>query len=211
MAWDSLFRTGKTAAKKAAKKQEARELERLGKIESGMSQIETLFSQKFNPGYFEGVRGAATDYAMKGVDDQYRDAQRNLMFAMARSSTGISSEAARRQGLLASDRGQALFDADSLGMNAEKQARSDVAREKSSIINQLQATADPGAAASASRSASEFLSINPAIDTLGPLFQNVTAGLAGSMRPSYDSYGQRVSRSSGSRGGVSQNRSRVIG
>lgn len=207
---DKLF--GTDDAKKQAKRQEKRELDRLNRIEQGMSEIEALFSNKFGQSYYDGIRSAATDYAMKDVDDQYRNAQRNLMFALARSRTGVSSEAARRQGILGSGRERAVYDATSLGQNAERQARTDVSREKSQIINQLQATADPGAAAAASRSAAEFLSINPPADTLGPLFQNVTAGLAGAMSPTYDSYGNYAGPrySSRSRSGAAANRGRII-
>jgi hypothetical protein len=144
------------------------------------------------------------------VKDQYADAQRNLMFALARSQTGVSSEAARRQGVLGSENEKAVYQASALGQDAEKQARGSVAREKNSIIAQLQATADPGAAASASRSAAEMLSINPPMATIGPMFQNVTAGLAGAMQPRYDSYGRPAGRAY-QRGSGSVNRGRIIG
>lgn len=199
-------------AAKVAKRTERRELERQARIDAGMEHIENVFSGNFNPSYYEGVRGAATEYATQDVQDQYQDAQRNLIFALARSGTNISSEAARRQGKLGSDQTKALYDADSLGVQAEKQARADTEREKTNLITQLQATADPAAAASAARTSSEFLSMNRPMDTLGPLFQNVTAGLAGSMRPTYDAYGQPIRSGGGfTRGGASRDRGRVIG
>jgi len=60
------------------------------------------------------------------------------------------------------------------------------------------------------RSAAEMLSINPPMATIGPMFQNVTAGLAGAMQPRYDSYGRPAGRAY-QRGSGSVNRGRIIG
>lgn len=191
-----------------ARRAEQREIERERRIRDGMSRIDQVF-RAFDDNFFNQQRQAQLDYLLPQIRDQYENAQRQLIYALARGGQLNSSVAARRNAQLAREHQLALARADSIADQAVKAARGDVERERADLIAQLQATADPASVANQARIRGESLRIGQPLADVGVLFQNATAGLAAALAPRYDEYGQRVG------GGVSfggqRDRSRVIG
>lgn len=170
---------------------EQRELERESRIKSGMARIDNVF-RGFDGQFFNQQRAAQLDYMLPQVRDQYEDAQKQLTYALARGGQLNSSVAAERNARLSREHQLALSRADSIADQTVKQARSDVERERSDLIAQLQATADPESAANQARIRSDSLRIGQPLADVGLLFQNATAGLAAAFTPRYDEYGYRV-------------------
>lgn len=192
----------------ATKRAESRELDRERRIRDGMTRIDTVF-KGFDDSFFNQQRQAQLDWTLPQIKDQYGKAQERLIYALARGGQLNSSVAAKRNADLAEQHRLALANADSIADQTVKQARSDVERERSDLIAQLQATADPESAANQARIRGDSLRIGQPMADVGLLFQNATAGLAAALAPQYDAYGGRVG------GGVSFGRqrdsSRVIG
>jgi len=185
------------------------EAEREARIRRGMDQINQIFAP-YDEGFFDQQREAYVDYAMPQVEDQFVDARNQLGFALARQGIAHSSEANRRAGKLAGDRGLAVNDVLQSGRDVANDARRDLERERQTITAQLQATADPESAANAARAYADIADDSERFETIGPLFQNVTAGLVDMTRPTYGPYGEPQGSRIERLFGPSKDRSRVV-
>jgi hypothetical protein len=168
---------GDGGAGAAAAAQREEEDQRQGRIRSGMANIDQIFSP-FNDTFFKGRSQAFLDFARPQLEDQYRKARENLIFALSRNGLLQSSAGATKFGELTK-----LYDTnrqviEGRGADEGNRARQQVEENRSDLVNQLHATSDPTAAANAAIARQSFLSSTPGFDALGNLFQNITAGLA---------------------------------
>lgn len=161
----------------------AEEEARQARIKQGMEGIDTTFS-RFDDPYYSSINRSYLDYASPQLEEQYRKAQEELAYALARGGVTDSTIAGKKQADL-----QRQYDLNRAAIvdeaaNQEKTARSAVSGERSNLVSQLQSTADPTAAANAAATAAQTLSMRPSFSPLTQLFTNVTAGLAAS-QPTY--------------------------
>ena len=84
------FPKDKTASRMAAQ-QRADELARQSRIQSGMSEIDRIFSGQFNPEFYAKQRQAYLDFATPQLDRQYGDTKDQLVYALSRSGLLDSS------------------------------------------------------------------------------------------------------------------------
>lgn len=163
-----------------AAEQRRQEEERQARVREGKDAIDMSFSQ-FDPAFYEGRSQAYLDYATPQLDDQFKEATRDLTLALARSGLLNSSVKARRFADLKKD-----FDMQSRGI-ADKaneysnQARSSIESAKSDLYSQNQNIADPTLAAASAASRAQSLTQLPAFSPLGALFAGVTEGIATQM------------------------------
>ena len=161
----------------AAERQRQEEEARQGRIREGKTNIENTFSQ-FNDDFYDTRRTSYLDYANPQLEDQFKDATRDLTLALARSGLLNSSARARRFGDL-----QKQYDIQSRAvadkaMDYENQSRSAVGAAKSDLLTQNQSLADPTLAASSAQNRAENLSALPSFSPLGLLFSGITEGIA---------------------------------
>lgn len=157
---------------------------------------------------WEQQEQAYLDFANPQLLDQYADAQEDMTYALARQGVGRSSIASENRADLDRDYQLQQQGVAEQAKGYASQARADISSQKQQLLNMLIASADPGATATAARSAMDSIRSQPAFSPLGPLFQNATAGLAAGyganqamqQRKRYDDivYGGDPDRSSGS-------------
>jgi hypothetical protein len=168
---------GAKAQERAAAEQRREEQQRKRRIAEGTAAIDSTFAP-FNDGFFAARGKAYSDFANPQVEDQFKTAREKLIYALARNSLTNSTVAADKFANL-----QKTYDttrqvvAGRAGDEANK-ARLAAESNRSDLVAQLQATADPGAAARSAVARSAAISQTPGFDPLGNLFTNVTAGLA---------------------------------
>lgn len=171
----------------AAAQARADENARQARINSGMATINQDFAG-FNDPFYAGISKAYTNYAEPQVDQQYKNAHDNLTFGLARGGLLKSSVANQKFADLDQDyNNQRLGVADQAKTQANQQ-RAQVENSRSNLVNQLQATADPSAAASAAVGQAKILNTANAFSPIGTLFQNATAGLANAAGGPYNGY-----------------------
>jgi len=150
-----------------------REEKRRADIELGQTNINTTFSQ-FDDPFFDARRTAYLDYATPQLDEQFTQAQDNLTFNLARGGN-IRSQAAIDQIAKLAQRFQ--FQQADVLTEADRQRqglRDTVENEKQRLFNQLDASADPAAAANSALTRTSFITDTPAnFSPLGALFQSV--------------------------------------
>lgn len=169
--------SGAEAANRAAVQQRQEEKQRQQRIRSGMGQIDQIFSP-FNDAFFRRRGETFLSFARPQLEDQYGKAREALIYALSRNGLLNSSVAATKFGDLKKSydvNAQAL---EGRANDEANKARQTVEQNRSDLVAQLQATADPTAAANAAIARQTFLSSTPGYEPLGALFANVTAGLA---------------------------------
>lgn len=176
-----------------AKEARRREEERQARIRSGTDLINQQFG-RYDDGFYDQRREAYMDYAQPQLQRQFSDVYTQLISALSRGGILQSSVGARKIGDLQRQydlQKQGVVDT---GLDYANQARRSVEDTRSSLIMDLQASADPAAAQQAALQRAQTLSAMPRFSPLGDLFSNVTAGIAdyetaGQNRALRDRYG----------------------
>lgn len=159
------------------------EKERQKRIALGMGKINDTF-KGYNDEFYDRRAQDYASWAMPQVEEQYADAQKQLLFALARQyGSTNTSEAAARQADLAKKYGLAKTQQTEQSQAVANTARANVEDARTQLVAQLNATADPNATASAAIRQSELLNQTDPYTPLGELFANVTEGLAASQYP----------------------------
>jgi hypothetical protein len=161
------------AAKAARQAEEARQ----GRINTGLNDINNIFAG-FNDDFYAAREKSYLDYATPQLTDQYNDAFKNLTFALARAGQLNSSTGAQRLAKLRQQKDNAFADIVNQSHDYANQARGNVADTRTNLTNLLFSSANPSGVRDAAASQVASLSGTPAYNPVGPLFQNITAGLA---------------------------------
>lgn len=168
---------GGGSADKDAKRARREEDARKARIQQGTAGINTTFNTNFSEPYFANQRQAYIGYATPQLDDQYKDANKQLTFALARTGTLDSSARATQAGEL-----QKLYDINKQGVvdqarTYESQARGSVEDARAGLISNLNVTGDATQAANAALARANALSAAPAYQPLVGAFNAFTSGL----------------------------------
>lgn len=161
----------------------------------------------FGDDFFDNRAKAYTDYALPQLQDQYKDQQKALAFALSRGGNLGSSVAAAKTADLDKDYSLQQQNVYDKGQDYVNQGKADLNTQKQNLVSMLQASADPDATANLAQASAQSLSTMPTFSPLSPVISNVASGLgtyltnqqtADAVRKAYtDSYTNPLSRSSG--------------
>jgi len=149
-----------------------------GKNIPGTQTVERVVDDPTKDPLWDQQREAYVDYAMPQVEDEYGDASGELTYALARQGQSQSSLAGDRRSKLRRDYNLRQQEVADKGRGYANQAKQNIADQKQSMLQMLTTTADPGAAATAARSAVSAMRDTPSFSPIGPLFQSATQGMA---------------------------------
>ena len=160
-----------------AAEQRRQEEMRQQRVREGRDKIDETFAQ-FDQPFFDARRQSYIDYASPQLEDQFKDASRDLLLALTRSGLQNSSARARRFADL-----QKQYDTNARGiankaLDFENRARSSVESAKSDLYSQNQNLADPAMVAQNAMNRATTLTQMPSYNPLLALFEGVTAGIA---------------------------------
>ena len=160
----------------AAEQRRQEEL-RQQRVREGRDKIDETFAQ-FDQPFYDARRQSYIDYASPQLEDQFKDASRDLLLALTRSGLQNSSARARRFGDL-----QKQYDTNARAiankaLDFENRARSSVESAKSDLYSQNQNLADPAMIAQNAMNRATTLTQMPNYNPLLALFEGVTAGIA---------------------------------
>lgn len=164
------------SAQIAAEQQAAREAARRANIMQGTTAIDQALAP-FNDEYFTGRQNAYVANAMPSLDQQFQDAQKQLVYALSRGGLLQSSEAANRQRQINEERARYERDIQNAAASFANQGRTEVENTRSNLLSQLNATEDPSAAATAAANKAALLSAPPTFDALGNFVFNTATNL----------------------------------
>lgn len=163
-----------------------REERRRQDIQLGTQRIDQNFG-RFDDNFYNQRRDAYLAYAMPQLDQQLADARRQLTFALGNAGTLQSSTATDRLGRLAQQyeiqRAGLTSQADQLAGDL----RTQVANRRNTLVDQLNASADPDAAFNSSVAAANLIQNTPNnFSPLGQLIGNVAGGVGQYLQGSQD-------------------------
>lgn len=168
---------GAEQARLDAERQRAREAARRSAINQGAANIRNAFAA-YDDTFFDGRRQSYLDFANPQLDDQFKDASRELTLALARSGILNSSASSRRRGDLQTQyNNQARAVADKANEYVNN-TRSAIESAKSDLMAQNSSLADPTLAANMAANRAEAVTALPAYSPLNQMFANVTQGIA---------------------------------
>ena len=154
-----------------------RENDRAARVRSGAGNINAAFEQ-YGEDFFDTRRQSYLAFANPQLDDQFKDATRELTLALARSGILNSSAKSRRFGDL-----QTSYDNQSRAVSDKaneyvNNTRGAIESAKSDLLSQNQAMADPALAANLAANRATSATAMPAYNPLNQVFANVTSGIA---------------------------------
>ena len=149
----------------------AREAEekRRARITEGTAAIDSQFSQ-FDDSFFGGIEQSANDFFNPQIDRQFDRTRETLIKNLARQGNLNASTGARQLADLdtAGQEQRATFADKSRGFATS--SRADVENNRAELLRQLQASADPSAAAATSAAQAQLHSAPPTFSPIGDLF-----------------------------------------
>lgn len=131
---------------KAAEEQRALEETRLKNISTGNAAIEKEFAG-FDDNFYDSRAKDYEDYAKPKLEKEFANTKRNLVYSLARSGLMGGSVDAEKNANLADERQQQLRNVADAGQSQANELRQTVEGQRSNLTAQLEASADPGAAA----------------------------------------------------------------
>lgn len=166
--------------------QRALEMERQSQIAKGMAAIDDQFA-RFDDDFYKRRMSEVEAYQLPQLAQQETEARNQLAYSLARSGLSRSGVAASKSASLtreAATQRRAVADA---AIGSANDLRQNVEQQRTALVNQVQASADPNLAAqSATRTAAAYdqpLSVKP----VGNFFEGWTRNyLANQVAREYD-------------------------
>lgn len=155
----------------------AEEQARQNAIREGTTKISDLFDGQFNDQFYNDRRDSYTNFALPQLEDQNKQATKQLAFALERrgalDSTSRSSLAAE----LEKKRALAETDIKSRASDYANTARANVESARSDLINTLNVTGDTQGAVQGAQARAAVLSQTPGYSPLASMFSDFTSAL----------------------------------
>lgn len=155
------------SAQIARQQEEARQ----AAITSGTQRVNDVFS-KFDDNFYNGVTKASNDYYLPQIDNQYKNAHRDLVLALGSSGILNGSAGARQLGQLDQEYQTQRGNYANQGVAAAQSERGTVEKDRADILSQLSASADPSAAAATASAQAASLTAPPVFSPIGQLFSS---------------------------------------
>ncbi len=204
-------RRAEQLAQQQATEKRTEETNKANSLRSGMEGINKAFGG-FDDAYFDRLKTDYMDYAQPQLEDQYKDAKKNIVYALARKGSLNSSVMGDQQAILDRQNATNLTGITGTANDIANTARGQIASNKNQVVSQLDATYDDSAAVSDAMERSRMLAVTPSFNPLGKMFGDIAAQAAqaktaASSNPAnspyyagggYGNYGARLFGSSGS-------------
>lgn len=147
------------------------EAQRAGRIQEGMGSINQIFSG-FDPAFYNRRKQDYVNFAMPQLGDEARMTQNRLIYGLADRGLLGSNVAGQQQQAFqneVSKQQQGIVDA---AFGQAQNLQRDVEGQKSSLISQLQASADPNSVSQQAIASASGFSAPSAFQPISGLFSN---------------------------------------
>jgi hypothetical protein len=155
----------------------AQEQARQQQVRQGTQKIGDLFDQQFTPDFYAGRAKSYEDYATPQEGQQYNDAGKQLIFALARRGALDSSSRAAQQADLDRRHAIQLQNIKDQGQTYANTAKANVEGARSDLVNTLNATGDVTGAVNSANARAQVLSAVPGYSPIASLYGDFTTAL----------------------------------
>lgn len=146
-------------------------------IHDGMAGIDDAF-KGYDDAYYKDYEGKYSAMARPDIDKQERNARQDVLFGLARAGQTKGSAAAKAYGDVADTRARTDLQVADQARTASAGLRNDVENARGNLVNQLNASADAGAAAASARNQATLLTRPPTYSPITNAFSEVTNQIA---------------------------------
>jgi len=153
------------------------EAERQERVRTGTKRIEDMFGSQFNDSYFDKQRDNYLNYAQPQLADQFKDAQKQLTFALDRRGALDSSSRANQEANLAKRQGILSTEIKDKANQFRTEAMGNVEGARSDLLNTLNATGNVEATVNSANARAKVLSQPVAYSPIAQAFVDITTGL----------------------------------
>lgn len=172
----------------AAEEARIREQERVNNVRAAVSGINKQFAP-FDDRYYNGIKDAAMNVYAPDVARQYGLAQRRTAHGFDENNNLSSSAAARTFGHLKDEMGKNMVEAADRAVGYANEQRKNVEQNRSSLINQANALADPTISFNNAAAQAAALSTPPTFSPIGSLFQGYSGLIGNGIQAERAGYG----------------------
>lgn len=151
--------------------------DRKQRIADGRAAVSDVFGQTFTPGFYDQQQQAFLDFQNPQLEDQYKDAGSQLLFALSRSGLGQSSSMNQRQAQLQGTYTQASQDIIDEAARRRAQTEAAVNQQQQALMNQAEGAQDPSYMRGLAQSQSASLSAPQDVSNLGDVFATALSGI----------------------------------
>lgn len=151
--------------------------DRQQRIAEGRSAVSDVFGQTFTPGFYDQQQQAFLDFQNPQLEDQYKDAGSQLLFALTRTGLGQSSAMNQRQAKLQGTYTQAGQDIVDEAARRRAQTEAAVNQQKQALMGQAEAAQDPSYMRGLAQSQSASLAAPQDLSNLGDVFATALSGV----------------------------------
>ena len=169
---------GAKEAKRAAEAAALAERQREERVRLGTLGIRSMFANQFTPAYYKGLETASLNSGNRQLDSQYADSLAKLKFSLARTGNLRASTRSTQEAQFGGRYDLARQQIAENARQLSNQRRGDVANAQNVAVTQLQASADPAAAAATASNLIQANSYVPQYQPLGQIFTDLTGTLA---------------------------------
>lgn len=168
---------GRRAQQLEAEKQRADEEARQGRVREGADKINQTFAG-YDDDFYKGITQNYLDYATPQVEDQFKDAARQLRITLARNSMLNSSVNVDRKAKLQEDFNNAMREQSIKGKQFANATQQNLEAAKTDLLSQNQNIADPILIAQSAANRANAAAELPPYSPLGDLFAGAAEGFA---------------------------------
>lgn len=168
---------GRRAQQAEAERQRAEEEARQGRVREGADAINTAFAG-YDDDFYKGITQNYLDYARPQVEDQFKDAARQLRINLARNAMLDSSVNVDRKAKLQEDFDKAMREQSLKGKEYANITQKNLEAAKTDLLSQNQNIADPVLIAQSAANRANAAAELPPYSPLGELFAGAAEGFA---------------------------------
>ena len=168
---------GRKAQQAEAERQRAEEEARQGRVREGADAINTAFAG-YDDDFYKGITQNYLDYARPQVEDQFKDAARQLRINLARNAMLDSSVNVDRKAKLQEDFDKAMREQSLKGKEYARTTQRNLEAAKTDLLSQNQNIADPVLIAQSAANRANAAAELPPYSPLGELFAGAAEGFA---------------------------------
>lgn len=170
----------------AGKEQRRLEAERKAAIQRGMENIDARFAG-FDDNFYNRRAQDYENYAAPQVGQQFTRTGNSLTYSLARAGLRNSSVAGQKRAALDIENAQQLRNVADTGRAQANDLRQEVENQRSNLVSQLNASADPGQAGAAALRTAQAYQQPTSFTPIGNVFEDWTRNyLANQTARAYD-------------------------
>lgn len=150
------------------------EEERQNRIKQGTANINSIWDRTYTPQFYADAAQRNRDYLLPQLDRQFKQANQQSQYGLARQGLNNSSVSAQEMQRLAEELSRGRIGVENQAQNAASDLKTKVEQARADLLAQLSATGDSASAVNSANARASALTIQQPTSVLGQAFDTGT-------------------------------------